>query len=262
MVKDRTANDCQSVVIVVDFSKNYLCKRSLAVQYAHFGASNNQICLHTDVIYVESRPITFCSVSKCTIHDPFAIWAHLSPELKFVRTNYPNAKFVNFFSNRQTTQYCHKQHFQMLSYLMYDEGFNGGTWNFFEAGHGKNAADAIDRILKCTAGRAVDHGIEVNDIEDFIKAAAETSVILFQITSNDIFRIQSRQSNNLKAINGTMKLHQVQLISRGQLCTRNYSCFCQQPEMCNCYSACDVAFPALLDEVLASETASLLKKTQ
>jgi hypothetical protein len=69
-------DDQTNAVLVVDFSKNYLCKHSHAVQSFHFGASNNQISLHTSVVYVKGKPTSFCSLFESTMHELAAIWVH------------------------------------------------------------------------------------------------------------------------------------------------------------------------------------------
>ena len=37
--------------IHIDFSENFICKHAEQVQSAHFGASHNQVSLHTGVLY-------------------------------------------------------------------------------------------------------------------------------------------------------------------------------------------------------------------
>jgi len=51
----------ETCVIVIDYSKNYTCKQSRAVQSAHFRASNSQISLHTGVAYMHNVMMSFCS---------------------------------------------------------------------------------------------------------------------------------------------------------------------------------------------------------
>lgn len=88
----------------IDFSKNYSCKLAEEVQGHHFGASRNQITLHTGVLYIgcsepenKLNPISFCSISSCNEHGPSAIWAHLSPIVNVIKTDFKEVSTVHFF---------------------------------------------------------------------------------------------------------------------------------------------------------------------
>ncbi len=157
-------------------------------------------------------------------------------------------KYLHFWSDGPTTQYRNKHHFLLASHIICEEGFVAATWNFFEAGHGKSAADAVGGVLKRTADHAVDHGVPVNDVADFMKVVSDTSVVLFCITGADIARIQRKIPNGIKPIAGTMKLHQLQIIGKGNVSVRNFSCFCQQTRSCSCYDARNVSFPELVSD--------------
>lgn len=71
------------VLVRVDFSENYACKYFTEAQSVHFGASRQQVSIHTGVLYYASpltgqrETISFCSVSACLRHDAPAIYAHL-----------------------------------------------------------------------------------------------------------------------------------------------------------------------------------------
>jgi len=70
MKEKRLALQCNEVLILVDFSENYLSKYTDEIQSVHFGASRNQISLHTGVIYYMDQCISFCTVSSSLRHDP------------------------------------------------------------------------------------------------------------------------------------------------------------------------------------------------
>ena len=59
-------NQPASCLIVIDFSENYTCKQNRSVQSAHFGASNQQITLHTGVAYIGST-IFFLGVFRIVV---------------------------------------------------------------------------------------------------------------------------------------------------------------------------------------------------
>ncbi|CAH0719504.1 unnamed protein product, partial [Brenthis ino] len=70
-------NEC---ALHIDFSENWLCKHHEEIQAMHFGASKNQITLHTGVLYIKNeKPLSFCTISAENCHTPEAIWAHLDP---------------------------------------------------------------------------------------------------------------------------------------------------------------------------------------
>ncbi|KAG8177528.1 hypothetical protein JTE90_023433 [Oedothorax gibbosus] len=64
--------------ILVDFSENYFGKLAKEIQ-SYFGSSRNQATLHTGIIYVDKKVISFATVSDSPDHSPAAIWAHSDP---------------------------------------------------------------------------------------------------------------------------------------------------------------------------------------
>lgn len=84
------------VLVHIDFSENYSCKYSTEVQSVHFGASREQVTLHTGVCYARKNGVkstlSFCLLSPDLRHDPSAIWAHLIPVLKTSLTNFLSFK--------------------------------------------------------------------------------------------------------------------------------------------------------------------------
>ncbi len=235
-----------TAVIVVDFSENYTCKLERAVQSSHFGASNNQLSLHTGVAYLKEEIVSFCTVSDCTKHEPAAIWAHLLPVLHHLKEHHPTLTTIHFWSDGPTTQYRNKHHMLLTCHYLYDEGFTSGSWNYFEAGHGKSAADAIGGTLKRTADQLTDHGVMITSAANFVQVLNQKTVIkLFLVSEDDIGAIAKLIPEGVKAVVGTMKLHQLQFIEKGTVSVRNFSCFCQIPNTCNCHKARKVQFGPL-----------------
>ena len=112
-------------VVAVDFSKNYTSKHNTTVQSSYFSASHIQICLHTGILCIKGKPISFRSISELTLYSPAAIWAHLMPLFKYSKNNHPALKCLNFWSDGPKMQYCNK-HFKLASYLVYNNDFAGG----------------------------------------------------------------------------------------------------------------------------------------
>lgn len=81
-VMSKLKENLQSIDLLfhIDFSENYMCKYSAEAQSVHFGASREQVTLHTGVVYAEGGiKESFCTLSKSLRHDAFAIVAHMSP---------------------------------------------------------------------------------------------------------------------------------------------------------------------------------------
>jgi hypothetical protein len=160
--------DETSVVVHVDFSENFMCKYSREVQSAHFGASHEQVSLHTGIIYASPNVTEpFCTISDSVRHDACGVWAHLTPVLKHIRSNYPNVICIHFWSDSPSSQYRNRKNMFLFSREIYSFGFTCGTWNFFEAGHGKGAPDGIGAALKRTADAIVSKGIDIPNATSF-----------------------------------------------------------------------------------------------
>lgn len=148
----------------------------------HFGASKKQITLHTGVLYVKNeKPFTFCSISAENSHGPEAIWAHLDPILEHIRSAYPYINTpsytLHFHSDGPTSQYRQKMNFFLLCKKMYELRLNS-TWSFFEASHGKGAADGI---VKRPLDFKVGHGLDISDAQRAFEVLqdAESSIKIF-----------------------------------------------------------------------------------
>ncbi len=247
-IKELLSEDC--VVMVVDFSENFECKYDRAVQSSHFGCSNNQVCLHTGVAYFKHEVMSFCTVSASTRHEPAAIWAHLQPVLHEVQRTHPEVKTIHFWSDGPTTQYRNKHHVLLSSYCAREAGFDTVTWNYFEAGHGKSAADSVGGTLKRTAESAIGHGALITTAEEFYTVLSDkTNIKLFLVPEENIDEVFRKIPPGVKAIGATMKMHQFHVIRTGKIVARDFSCFCQFPAMCMCYNSREVTFPPLVAAV-------------
>ena len=107
-------NEC---ILHIDFSENYACKIETEVQGMHFGASRNQVSLHTGVMYIKDlKPSSFCSISESTRHDPPSIWAHLQPVIDEIKTKFPLVNMLHCISDGPTTQYRSKTNFYLIKH--------------------------------------------------------------------------------------------------------------------------------------------------
>ncbi|MES9882527.1 MAG: hypothetical protein ABW185_16790 [Sedimenticola sp.] len=200
-----------SAIIHMDFSENYNCKYEKEIQSMHFGASQRQISIHTGVVYLKEKKVSFSTFSDCLQHNPPAIWAHLKPVLRHIQS-ISKVDTIHFISDGPTTQYRSKTNFYMLSTKIFDFGFSKATWNFLEASHGKGAPDGIGAVVK----RQADNLVNVSQ-KDIMKSSdlihgltmLGTSIQLFEIQPEEVSQIERTLKNDVKAVPQTMKIHQV-----------------------------------------------------
>lgn len=232
------------VALHIDFSENYNCKLAEEVQGHHFGASRNQITLHTGVLYCgikRNEPISFCTVSSCNEHNPAAIWAHLDPIMNMIKQSNDQVDTLHIFSDGPFTQYRQKQNFYLFNKKVLEYGFKLATWSFFEAGHGKGAADGIGGVIKRTADRIVAMGQDIIDASEFIeKVQKQTSVKLMLISDEEISKIRKSIPANINVLKGTKDVHQLITKNVGSLTYRCLSCFCTSSVnnikgLCDCF---------------------------
>lgn len=198
-------------VVHVDYSENYACKYSREIKETHFGGGNQQVTLHTGVIYLSrGKAKSFASLSDCIQHNAIATWAHLDPVLRSMREEHPNARDIHFISDGPTSQYRNKTNFYLASTVPFMRGFNRVTWNFTEASHGKGAPDGVGGALKNLADRIVSYGTSIPDANTlFEQLNLNSSVRLFKITEEDVKTSAELVPPDLKTVPGTMRIHQV-----------------------------------------------------
>ena len=65
---------------------------------------------------------------------------------------------LHFFSDGPTAQYRNRGNFYLLCKILAQKGIKFGTWNVFEAGHGKGAPDGVGATVKRLADSQVSTG--------------------------------------------------------------------------------------------------------
>jgi len=243
--------DVNEAILHIDFSENYACKNATEIQAAHFGASNRQATLHTGVAYTVDEQQSFTTISDSLRHDPAAIWAHLKPVLQDLRNQHPEITDVHFFSDGPTTQYRNKVNFYLFSTMLKTMGFESGSWNFFESGHGKGAADAVGGSVKRQADAMVLRGIDIPDAKKLFNFldCGNSAVKFYFIETSAINEVEATYPKTLKPIHGTMKLHQLLTDEELNVVHRDLSCFCQRPTVCTCYNLRRSQFPPMKNHV-------------
>lgn len=217
----RTDLNKDEVFVIVDFSENYQLKYGNDVQSRHFGASNEQLTLHTGAYFLLAEANeedstskvdinTFCTVSTCNRHDAPAIWAHLFPVFSKIKQDHGYVNKVHILSDGPTKQYRNKSNLHLFCHFMHDFGIEVASYNFSESGHGKSIADGVGGVVKRTADRAVQNMKDVSNIDQFLTAVQELKVQVVVIPESSIIEYDTllTESKLIKPIPETMKLHQ------------------------------------------------------
>ncbi|KAL4009294.1 hypothetical protein ACER0C_003146 [Sarotherodon galilaeus] len=228
----------EEALIHVDFSENYSCKYSSQVQAVHFGASHQQATLHTGVLYVGglSEPVCFSTISPSRHKGPPAIWQHLNPVLDYLQGQHPQVSVLHFLSDGPCTQYKQRGNFYLFTTELDRRRFKTGSWNFFEASHGKGAPDGVGGALKRAADMMVAKGDDIPDAEELLRALSKTntSVKLFFVKREDVEEAMEKMPKQIPAVPGTMRIHQVVTVAPGELMVRDVSCMCTTRKQFNC----------------------------
>jgi len=236
----------EEVVVHVDYSENWTAKYSEEIQSVHFGASQQQVTLHTGVVYIAHDHWSFASISPSLYHGPEAVWAHLQPVLQEIQQRHPSVKVVHMYTDGPTTQYRNKMNFYLFCTCIFDLGFDQGTWNLFEAGHGKGAPDAVGGTIKRLADRMVANGKDIPTAESLFQAlsSCNSAIKLFYVDETEIASVRLMCPSNLKTVKGTLQIHQLWTEERNNIWHRKLSCFCSKPARCSCYAITRVKFPS------------------
>lgn len=226
--------DESQALICVDFSENYVGKMGKEIQSMHFGASKPQLSLHTGIFYVGQNPgVSFTTVSDCLEHGPAGVWGHLMPILDMMKKSNPKVDKLHIFSDGPVTQYKQKGNFYIFSRQM--EKLNmSGTWNYHESGHGRGIPDGIGAVVKRIANRVVLNGEDVMSAHEFVEKVQErTKVKLIEVKEAEIENFSDiLASKQLKAVPGTMNIHQVKTEKEGEVKVRDLSCMCENSTCC------------------------------
>lgn len=116
-----------------------------------------------------------------------------------------------FFSDGPCTQYKQRRNFYLFCTEIFKKGFTRGTWNYFEASHGKGAPDGIGGTLKRRADRLVSQGVDIPTAMSLYQALndGQSKVKLFYIQEQDVDDAVKEMPADLPAVPSTMRLHQV-----------------------------------------------------
>ena len=145
---------------------------------------------------------------------------------------------LNFFSDGPTTQYRQKGNFYLLSTLLQERGIRLGTWNFHEAGHGKDVPDGVGAAIKRNAEQVVRSGIDFTDAYTLYQQLKDmdSKVSLYYVSVPEVESAVNKFSVLTKCVlPGTMRLHQLVNSTKQKVSRRVIRCFCQKDRLSTCY---------------------------
>jgi hypothetical protein len=245
--------DANSCLFLIHFSENDACKYHREAQSMHFGAARDSATIHDGVLYTvdptsegKLRAQSFATISNSTRHDAVAVWTYLKPVISWALQEHQNIQRIHFKSDGPVTQNKGKENFYLFSTFLHDHfpelQPEGSSWLFSAAGHGKNAADGIGATCKQTADRLVAQGKDIPDARTLFEelTSSKLQVKLFYTSAREVEDVQ--RPTDLKTLEGSMKIHQLNLISRGTIMYRQMACFCKFPEICECNGAKSYCF--------------------
>jgi len=91
-----------------------------------------------------------CTLSECL---PAAVWAHLQPIFQFIQCSVPHITIVHFLTD-SPKQYRNKTIFFLITNSLQNSiEVSLYTWNYMEAGHGKDAPGGVGSCLKKTVNQ-------------------------------------------------------------------------------------------------------------
>ncbi|KAK0139480.1 hypothetical protein N1851_023799 [Merluccius polli] len=238
-------NECK---IHIDFSENYACKWSSEIQAAQFGGvtPTGHLAYRCAIHGPKCHTYLFLYARQ---KGPAAIWEHLRQVLTYIKQEHPAVKVLHFLSDGPCSQYLQRGNFFLFSTELHKWGFTQGTWNFFEASHGKGAPDGVGGALKRKADGLVSKRHDITDAKSLYRALirAHSTIKLFYVDEDDIEQAVHAMPQNIPAVPSTMRLHQVVTLERGGLICRDVSCMCVATKRLQCQCPGSQAFSFLLN---------------
>ena len=110
-----------------------------------------------------------------------------------------------------------------------------GSWNYFEAGHGKGPCYGVGGCVQRMADEAIrQQKVTIQDASDFLawmQQDQSLSSVAFSFVSKETCsaaQSEIKKFGELKPVPGTMSIHAVTAIAPGKVITTERSCHCQQ----------------------------------
>lgn len=136
-----------------------------------------QITLHTAVFYIKDHDrSTFFLLNFPRKHtQPRGYMVSFGTHFTIFKNHIPPSRHTIFFLRRTDIPLQEKKYFYLLSQI--EIGFKHVTWSFFEAAHGKGAADGIGGAVKRTLDSTVAHGEDILDAKTAYEVLSDKGLI-------------------------------------------------------------------------------------
>ncbi|KAG6443763.1 uncharacterized protein LOC115456138 [Manduca sexta] len=203
------------LMIQIDFAENYMTKYGKEIQSIRFGASKGQLSIHTGVLYAKKdtslQTVSFATVSDNLDHQAHAVWGHLKSALQKILDTRPHVNTLHVFSDGPTSQYRNRTNIYLWIKTLTDQfpQITASTWTFSEPGHGKGPMDGVGGVLKKTADDHVLRGNDVNTAADFVRLLKKSTILLHEVTDDEIVAIKNLIPEKIDAIPGIMNVTKI-----------------------------------------------------
>ena len=224
--------DNETAISLGDFAENYSFVVQDEVQSFHW--NNLQCTLHPVVLYYKiDETLThksFCIISDDMKHDVDMVHEVQEVVINYVKTEMPQIKKIEYFSDGCAGQYKNKKNFKNL--CMHMEEFNiDAQWTFFATSHGKSPCDGIGGTLKrATAKASLQRLFDKQILEplqmyEFCKLTFKDIITIFVSKERmaDVRRTLANRYDGLLTIPGTRSFHQFTPISKCKLAMKRSS---------------------------------------
>lgn len=230
----------------VDFSENYYLKYAKETQSMHFGASKQQISLHTGIRYHSESGMVkskgFCTVSECLDYQSYGVWGHFEPILQETANLFPLTNTIHIFSDSPSSQYRNRWNIFLFKTLLpkYFPKLKIATRNYSEPGHGKGPMDGIGGTLKRRADERNLHGKDITSAEDFVNMFEDSKVMVLLVKRERIEAMKKflDASVEIQPIANITKMRQITYsVNSKMMYGRSLSCKkCGENTLCPHYS--------------------------
>ena len=222
----------------MDFAENYTCSNVSEIQSAYWNPV--MVTLHPVVAYFrnpndenEISHKSFVYISDELGHTCSTVYAFLKDLVPRLKELIPELSCIHYLSDSPTSQYRNKSIFHIIANHLQLFGVKG-SWQYFEAGHGKGPCDGVGAVAKRMADEAVRQGrVTIQDASDYFAWASGTQgAVKYVFVSKE----QCEETQNamktvkLSPVKETIKIHCVFGLNENKIACRNASCFCE-----NCY---------------------------
>ena len=228
----------KTVLSVQDYAENFRTVYQDEIQSAHF--CYNQITVFNMVSFFKcpkcDQQVHEASVflSDDLVHDAHAVKHFEELYIKHLKNQNVEVDNHVVFSDGCATQFKSKIPFKYVETSKADRGYTMER-NFFASHHGKNECDSLGGLVKNATTNIAARNQIITNASDMFKAVTPNLSKPLECSSSGhnsrVFFLvgeaeRSLQTSNIKAVPGTLKIHNVRASSRGGVESRILSCYC------------------------------------